>query len=272
MDEINIKFGVKKIDFIRLGLAGIYFLMVDEEVIFIGEGKDIKKDILKHQKRGLIFDTIGIHVFEGSNRERKQYSQALIQKYQPRENSAKHKKIKKGKAKRGPASSPAKASIPLLSRLEEDKPQALHSQPDPTPDGLPDWAMEEFDDLASAEAADLSLDKLIQETEEALEGLTLSSPPSQLDEETPALPGWLQTLEDSSATNETRPTAVHPPAQADDSLPAWTRGDHAPPSQPSQAVESKPASNEDDDDDELPDWMKDIDMSKSSGNSVSPFK
>ncbi len=86
MNEIKVKFDAKNYALIKPRLAGIYFLIQEEEVIFIGESKDIKRQLAKLVKKGVQFDTIGISPFKGSTKQRRGFAQGLIRKYRPKNN------------------------------------------------------------------------------------------------------------------------------------------------------------------------------------------
>lgn len=79
MSEYKFDFVTEKVDHIRTSLPGIYFLILDEKVLHIGESNDIKREILKHIKKGKEFNKVGIQLFEGKGTQRKKYTQELIQ-------------------------------------------------------------------------------------------------------------------------------------------------------------------------------------------------
>ena len=123
MDEIKIKFKINEQDLIRPALAGVYFLIQDEQVVFIGENKDIKRQIAKHIKQGVQFNTIGISPFSGSNKQRKNLTQSLINKYQPKHNKVSRKKVAQpARTQKKPRSKPGKEVTLPQSRLDMIKP------------------------------------------------------------------------------------------------------------------------------------------------------
>jgi len=123
MDEIKVKFNINNQEMIRPALAGVYFLMQGEQVVFIGENKDIKRQISKHIKKGLQFNTIGISPFAGGNKQRRNLAQALIDKYQPKHNKVSRKKAAQpARAQKKQRGKPGKAVTPPQSRLDMIKP------------------------------------------------------------------------------------------------------------------------------------------------------
>ena len=91
MEEIKVKFSTQNQGLIRQGLAGVYFLIQDENIVFIGENKDISRQIEKHTKKGPQFDIIGITPVENT-KQRRSLTYTLINKYQPRFNKVKGRK------------------------------------------------------------------------------------------------------------------------------------------------------------------------------------
>jgi len=91
MEEIKVKFTIQNQELIRQGLAGVYFLMQGDDVVFIGENKDISRQVSRHIKKGPQFDAIGINPVEDV-KQRRLFTQALINKYQPKFNKSKGRK------------------------------------------------------------------------------------------------------------------------------------------------------------------------------------
>ncbi len=130
MEEIKVKFSIQNQELIRQGLAGVYFLIKDENIVFIGENKDISRQIAKHKKKGPQFDTIGVTPLEDA-RQRRSTTHALIDKYRPMFNKIKGRKAappkiaepkqEKRRPKRKPRGKPAKEISVPQNRIEMAK-------------------------------------------------------------------------------------------------------------------------------------------------------
>ncbi len=123
MEEIKVRFSVQDQELIREGLAGIYFLIQGDEVIFIGEDKDIKRRVQKFAKKGLQFDVIGINPYNGDNKQRRAITRTLIHKYRPKHNKIKGRKSPRPKRKSSPRRQPSKEISLPQSKMDLAKPR-----------------------------------------------------------------------------------------------------------------------------------------------------
>jgi len=349
MDEIKVK--VKNKDLIKPKLTGVFFLLQGETVIFIGENKDIKRQVEKLSKKGLQFDSIGISPYNGSNKRRRQIAQLLIRKYAPKHNkvrkffrrkgaypekqkhrqttlASRQKKRQTGpslKQDNRPKDKTAQTVTPPQSNLNLIKPdQTISSddqaksigdqaerptfqelartsgreqttssifQKDQNPQNEPDL-ITKLDRLAQnnyGQPSQTDTTNIIPEaketliqwtksiTEEAYEEMSIDEPDPQVTEEGRNFPNWLDNLANEPITDEIAfgpnnleqsTDEIEPIPSLDDSLPAWTQ-------EPTQQRENTPAADQSktraEEDSDIPEWMRDIDMSKSDGDSVTPF-
>ncbi|MBC8503648.1 MAG: hypothetical protein ISR58_19935 [Anaerolineales bacterium] len=131
MEEIKVKFSIQNYELIRQGLGGVYFLMQGEDVVFIGENKDISRQIVKHVKKKTKFDAIGVTPVE-DNKQRRLLAQMLINKYRPRFNKISGRKAaappkqkprqEKSGQKRKPRGTPSKEISVPQNRMDMIRP------------------------------------------------------------------------------------------------------------------------------------------------------
>lgn len=142
MDELKLDYRTKNLELIKAALPGIYVLLLDDEIVFVGESQDIKKDITKHLKKGMKFSEVGIIFPNGNNKQQKQRVQSLIDSFQPPYNKSgkkNQKQDKQSRTRRGLRAFTQQKKTPPKSEPEEksisspDQPakQKLDSAPRP---------------------------------------------------------------------------------------------------------------------------------------------
>lgn len=70
------------LDISKIDIQGVYFLLVDDVVMYVGATSNCNKRIGDHVAKGWIFDKMRVVVFEDM-REAAVYEQEMIIKYQP---------------------------------------------------------------------------------------------------------------------------------------------------------------------------------------------
>ncbi len=118
MEEFKVKFSIQDHGLIRQGLAGIYYLLHRDEIVFIGEDKYISRQVQKHIKKGSIqFDAIGITPIK-NQKKRRTLTKALINRHQPKFNKIKKHKSTPPKGHDKPPSEPPKKVSQPKSKKE----------------------------------------------------------------------------------------------------------------------------------------------------------
>jgi hypothetical protein len=281
MSEHKFDYITSNIDLIRPSLPGIFFLIQGEEVIYIGESKDIKRDILRHKKKSKEFDKVGIQLFEGSQAQRKKHTQQLTQTLKNVRNAVRSTKKQIGAKRRilnpkRKAKSIKEVSLPQ-SRLEMIRPpkQSPFEKPatdKPVPTASSQLNSADNKSPISAETKEALIDWTQKVTQEAMAEMKIEpSPPPPTNSAKPDFPDWLQTL-DEQPTDSPRPagmgSTLDPTVNLENELPTWAQPDSkAPPETPPKTVAPQDQADETD----QPEWMKDIENKKSNSNSVPPF-
>ena len=131
MSEQKFDFVTDKVDHIRPSLPGIYFLINDGKILHIGESNDIKREVLRHIKKGQQFNKVGIQLFDGSKSQRKKFAHQLAQRLKSggAVNTAQSKEQrtkKRDKNKKKPKGKPAKDVALPQSRLDMARPLSVN--------------------------------------------------------------------------------------------------------------------------------------------------
>ena len=335
MSEPKFDFVTEKVDHIRSSLPGIYFLIQDTKVLHIGESKDIRRAIIKHMKKGKEFNKVGIQFFEGDNKERKEFTQKLIQALKSNDNLP-EKPPKKLPEK--PAEKPkiAKKRQPRWRRKKEKPAKEISLPPkrfeqirSSNNNGsvkLPPTTAEQIETLAEkglgerTEIVPSAVEQLYQKkasqqsgsidqienldqpaqtddnnsqdltpeakdalaewtrkvTKEAMSEISEELENTKSEDASLDLPDWLYQLADESVETPI-PTNNKPKSEAPkkpkSGLPTWAQTDFEPsPDQPPvQTQNHQLEPREEEDETEIPEWLKDINYKKPSGNSPPPF-
>ncbi|MBM3144336.1 MAG: hypothetical protein FJ010_05045 [Chloroflexi bacterium] len=249
MEEIKVKFATENRELIRPRFAGIYFLMQGEQVVFIGEDKDIRHQINKRLEQGLRFDSIGISPFDGKDKKRRALAQRLIQKYQPVHNKIEHKEAASPAwTQQKRRSQPAKkVSLPqsrpglIQPRLTNGSLQLPVAAPKQTVESIQPQAITPDNNeqrreirkpVITAEARESLIKWTEKMTQETYWEMAFEKPSVQPLEKSSDLPAWLINLADETLFGDI------------------------------YIKTEKPG---------VPTWMKDLDVGKPLGKSVPPF-
>jgi hypothetical protein len=274
------------IDHIRPSLAGIYFLIQGEKVLYIGESKDIKREILRHSKKGQEFQKVGILLFEGSQEQRKKYTQQLIQKLKNEGKAAQSTNTQistKRTAQKGTAKAESSRVVSLpQSRLDMIRPPKQNPvrQPDPEKPALRASShMKSAGDQSpiSAETKEALKDWTQKVTREAMAEMKIeTSPPPPTKNADPDLPDWLDELAlkpiEKTVPGNNAPASAKA-AKFNEKLPDWAQPeDSALAKTPvHNSAPQKEGDKKGADKNGTPEWLKDIDINQSDPNTVPPF-
>jgi len=298
MIDQKFDFITSNIDHIRVSLGGVYFLISGERVLYIGESDDIRRDILNHTKNGKEFDKVGIQLFKGNKEQRKIYLQELIQALKTGSQEEKSAKQQTGnlghpqKQESTPNIKSAPASLLLGGKPETLQQPGLNIEPKksvaaqkstmvPTPESRSSAPNESQDQGSQSiirdDAKEALRDWTQQITQEALAEMKVEKPRPPRSKPTETIPNWLHDLAEQPLANnapDTKESASPNGSKPKDALPDWAQpeSDAAARTPAQKTAPPKDRNKTETDNGETPEWLKDIDMSKSNPNSVPPFR
>lgn len=127
----------------------------------------------------------------------------------------------------------------------------------------------------SPEAKDALAEWTRKVTQEAMSEISAELENIDPTEAPPDLPNWLYELADEPIENQLpaeRESKLEDHQHIDDSLPSWAQTDFQPsPDQLQTPVRQFKPEPRESDDEEIPEWLKDVDYKKPGGNSLPPF-